>query len=58
MKKTEPKLETKPKSNTFNKIYFGILISIGIMTLIYFLKTYAVLAGLPFAINEIIKAWQ
>jgi hypothetical protein len=39
-------------------IYFWALIGIGVLTLAYFLKTFALILGVPLAINEIMKVWR
>jgi len=57
------KLEGKMKQRTNKKsiiymIYFWVLIGIGVLTLAYFLKTFALIVGVPLAINEIMKVWR
>jgi len=46
------------RTNIVYKIYFWVLIAIGVLTLVYFLKIFALLLGVPLALNEIAKAWR
>jgi len=46
------------KKSIIYMIYFWVLIGIGVLTLAYFLKTFALILGVPLAINEIVKVWS
>ena len=61
-KKNEGKMKQRTnnikKRSIIHLIYFWVLIGVGVMTLAYFLKTFALILGVPLAINEIMKVWS